>query len=384
MTVEEVRESGGGFYPAAVTNVEYFVDLTKTVASHLMIPFWKAEAPFQYCLLPFHPGEYGQEVNKTAEYTKRFFIAAVALPTMVVTLPLLLLSFPLTGLARVYESDNYRHLSGMCPQRELSRPKFFHLNACMFFGGLPYVMGGVTPADSRFKELMATVKEVNPDILFLCEFNRTLSRPIHQNLKGIYSDFFVDIGLNAQGMENALMVASRVPIVSKPRYIPFSMKIEGEQKYLKRGFFAVETKGKWYIYTHLHPKDGAYDRDVRQRQLIEIQDFIDIRTGDKPVILLGDLNINRLDDSSHEYEAMIERGDFVDYFADQHPDLATASDALDLRIKGSRKEAPPEVIDYALINPKGKEVPLEIELYDTSRARPDLALSDHRGLIGIG
>jgi len=371
-------------FPFSPSRTDNIVDNLKGLASYLMMPFWSAQASFQYCLLPFHPGEYGQETSKAYEYAKRFFIVPLALVAMTVTLPFALLGFALTGLARIYESANYRYFSGDAAEVTPEKPKFFHLNICGFYGGLPYALGGTTPANERLDEYVKAIEKVDPDLVFLCECNRMLTAPLYYKLKEDYAHFFVDIGLNAWGMENSLFVASRMPIVTAPQYVPFDIKLEGKQKYLKRGFFSVETEDKWYIYTHLHSGNEEYDRGMRQQQLDIIQTFIDEKTGDKPCVLLGDLNINRLDKPNTGYQKMIKHG-YKDYFADQHPDAITGSDKLNYHIKGIEEEVPPEVIDYILIQDKGKPISLQIDLYETyDYERLDLSLSDHNGLIGVG
>lgn len=383
MSVEVIGEGIDNFSTVThPTTTETVVDTVKGLVSYLVMPFWEAEAAFQYCLLPFLPGKYGQETSKIHEYVKRFFIALFALPVMALTLPLAISSFPLTGLARIFESRNYRYLSGCAPEIQVEKPKFMHLNFCGFYGGLPYALGGTTPAHDRLGELVENIHEVDPDLVFLCESSRLLTPPLYHSLKDNYSHFFVDIGLNAFGMENALFVAARVPILSQPTYHPFTDKVEGDQRFILRGFFAVETADKWFFYTHLHSGSEEKDREVRQSQLEKIQEFIEANTGEKPCILLGDLNINRLEDPNSDYQKMLSRG-FQDYFPEQHPDAFTGSDVLDYQIKKIDEEAALEVIDYILINDKGKGLTLQLGVLETYHARLDQSLSDHKGLIGV-
>lgn len=383
MSVEVVGEGIDNFSTVTrQTTTNTVVDTVKGFASYLMMPFWEAETAFQYCLLPFLPGEYGQETSKIHEYMKRFFIALFALPVMALTLPLAISSFALTGLSRIFESRNYRYFSGNATEIQIEKPKFMHLNFCGLYGGLPYSCGGTTPAKDRIRELVESVHEVEPDLLFLCECNRMLTPALYYNLREDYSHFFVDMGLNSWGMEACQFVASRVPIVSAPSFHAFSDEVEGEQRHMMRGFFALETADKWYIYTHLHSGNDENARRIRQGELVVIQRFIDEETEDKPCVLLGDLNINRLDEPNEDYHQMINRG-FQDHFLVQHPDAFTGSDILDHHIKQIEEEAEPEVIDYILINDKGKGLTLELEVLETYHARLDESLSDHKGLIGV-
>lgn len=379
MSIQPIGECEDLSYPFEMTQTDRVVDQVKALASILMVPFWEAQACVQYCCLPILPGEYGQENTKIKEVAKRFLILPVSLFLMIPAIPLALMGQVLTGLARVYESENYRYLSGNASEKIEPSTKFFHLNCCMFPGGLPYSTGGFVPAEERFDALLKIVLEVAPDLLFLCEFNRLLSSPMYHALREEYAHFFVDIGLSEKGIENQLFVASKKPLTSPPRYIPFTMPIENEQKHMQKGFFALETEDCWYLYTHLQAKDDAHSREVRQQQLDVIQTFIEEETEDKPCILLGDLNINRLEEPNTDYQKMLERG-FVDFFALQHPDVVTCTDAFAYHIKGIEREALSEVIDYILLYPKGKDIPLQTDDYDTTKGNP---ITDHHGLIGV-
>ncbi|WP_420420677.1 endonuclease/exonuclease/phosphatase family protein [Simkania sp.] len=364
------------------TTTETIVDKVKGTASYLMMPFWEAETAFQYCLLSFLPDEYGQEATKAYEYAKRFFIAPLSLAGMGITFLLEVSGRLLTGVARIFESRNYRYLSGNAEERSPEKPKFMHLNFCGLYGGLPYSCGGTTPGNARIGELAERVRAEDLDLLFLCECNRMLTPALYYNLRDDFSHFFVDIGLNTWGIESCQFVASRVPIISAPSFHPYSEVVEGEEWHMMRGFFAVETADKWYLYTHLHSGNDADDREMRQRELGAIQDFIVERTADKPCVLLGDLNINRLDESNDDYQKMLGLG-FKDGFPDQHPAAFTGSDMLDHHIKKNAAEAPPEVLDYILVNDKGTGLELQLSVLETYKPQLDQSLSDHKGLIGV-
>lgn len=369
-------------YPFSPSIADRLTDRVKGLASLLIIPFWKGETSVQYCFLPFLSGEYGQSTTKLKEYAKRFFVGLAGTALMLFGVPFALAGHILTGLTSLCESENYRYLKGNAEETQKGPTKFIHLNTCMLNGGLPYSFGGVRPANERFDHLVKTVKELNSDMLFLCEFNRTLGYPMYRALKEDYTHFFLDVGLNPGGMENALFIASRKPIVSPPHYFPFNLSIEGSQKHMKRGFFAIETQDKWYLYTHLHPGDDSYDRDIRQKQLDKIKTFIDEKTGSKPCILLGDLNINRLEKNANDYKEMIERG-LTDNFTTEHPEEITCSNRLELHIKGlDEKALSEEVLDYMLIDKKNQEVELKIDIRKTLEKKVDLSLSDHDLLIG--
>lgn len=383
MSIDVVGEGADNFLILAQpTTTETIVDRVKVAASYWMMPFWEAETAFQYCLLSFLPGEYGQEMNKAVEYAKRFFIMLGALLAMLITTPLVVMAHALTGIARTFESRNYRYLTGNAEERASEKPKFMHLNYCGLYGGLPYSCGGTTPANARLGELVERVRAEDLDLLFLCECNRMLTPALYYSLREDYSHFFVDIGLNAWGIESCQFIAARIPIVSPPSFHPFSEKVEGESRYMNRGFFALETADKWYLYTHLYSGNDETDREMRQKELRAIQTFIEDETGDKPCILLGDLNINRLDKSNDAYQDMLNLG-YKDYFPEQHPDAFTGSDRLDHHIKKITAEAEPEVLDYILINDKGRGLQLQLSVFETYKPSLDQSLSDHKGLIGV-
>lgn len=340
-----------------------WADTLKSVSSELLRPFWRAESSLHYCFLPLNPNGFGQMEQKVYEFAKRFFIALVAVPSVIVTLPLFLSAFSLTAVSKFLEFRDYRYVKGNGAEIASIGSKIFHLNTCMFWGGFPYKFGGMKPAHERFDNLVERIKSEDPDILFLCEFNRTLSNSMVNAFKDKYPHFFVDVGLNYRGLENCIFIASRKKLVSKPNYICLEAPLSG----IKRGFFALETEERWYLYTHLHPKDKESDSAIRRQQLETIQKFIDEKN--KPCVLIGDLNIDRNKTPNTEYQEMIAQG-YVDH-------------SKDIEVTRPYKNGAQidQAIDYVL--EKGGGSKAQVNLLKTREDPAGPALSDHHALTAI-
>lgn len=85
---------------------------------------------------------------------------------LVGALPFAFLGMGLTGLGNMMKSCGYRYLKGDYQEEFSSKPKIFHLKACMFPGTLPRSFGGVTPANDRFDRLVATLRKTTQTLFF--------------------------------------------------------------------------------------------------------------------------------------------------------------------------------------------------------------------------
>lgn len=232
------------------------------------------------------------------------------------------------------------------------------------------MLGGMRTAGERLEEVFQLIRLQNPDIFFLCEYSQTLSGYLYEAFKDNYAHFFVNIGPNALWMDANMAVVSRVPLISLPQFIPFTIQAEGDQKSAYRGYFFVETQYLNYLYVHLYPKDTARAKQIRLEQIGEINTYIDDHKSEKPWIVLGDFNIERGTEDHEE----IKKKNFRDLIQEQQGNFETCiGDLLEERTKS-------ESIDAILLRGDATISTNIIETYD--KEKPYMALSDHKIIVG--
>ncbi len=285
---------------------------------------YRAESVFWWC---------EQNISLRVENVALKVLGYIAL--LVPAIPVLL-----AQSIKLCSSRGYTYWKGEGEERLPEKTQILHFNVCMFPGSLPAQFGGIRTAGERMEELFTLIRKEDPDIVFLSEFSGTLSPRLYEGLKEKYAHFFVNIGPKGFGMGASLAVLSRIPIVSEPRFIPSKCIREGDQRFMERGYFVMETASASYLYTHLHPKDSPRAQEIRQEQLDEI---LEITSQDgKPWVIVGDMNIDR---ESPGYNAMQEKG-FVDHL-DNVPTCEEESIDYVLTLKGSD------------ISVKGKVIPTD-------------------------
>ncbi len=358
-------------------------------ATLCQVPFWSTHEMLTRVAMPLKPGTYGQCKSKTLEVFKRIFMMCGAITLSVISIPLYLINSILTAIGNRLNSRHYNYLRGKAePISIIDKEKVLHLNVCMMSGGLPIPYGGVMPARFRIKDLTNFIKDQNPNILFLSEMSRMTSYRISKLLKDQFHHFFVDIGPNSIGIESGLMVAYRGRLERMPEFNFFKTRGYGGQWFTKRGFFQLETPLANYFFTHLHPHASAKDREVREKQIQEIETKMDQVKNGKPCYLIGDLNIDRYKDSKQEYADLIQKG-YADLYKRAYPNSSleqdiTCTEALNEMLEKNikPKDGKYEILDYALLR-ENKELKIQdlnlLSTYDLRK--PDSSLSDHKALV---
>lgn len=336
-------------------------------ANNLQRPFWYCEQNLhRYAANPL------EEDQLTESVAYRIFKGACHGVGLALGAFPAAFSFGLKGLSNYFHTRDYLYIQGRGEELNPSLPYFFHLNACMFPGGLPMSFGGVRPAGERWDEFKEFMHGVNPDIFFLCEFSQTMTPHLVADFEERYPHIFANIGTNAKGMDASMACVSRIPILSQPRFHPSQTVPDGEQKASFRGYFHVETEKVHYLYTHLHPKETDRAKEIRQEQLDEIKAIAE-NPEEKPWVILGDINIQR---GSEGYQQMLDKG-FRDLLAEQHGmEVETCINGLEKGVKEN-----PESIDMVLVLGDLGNLQIQTAVHDTYE-NPRLSLSDHKGIGG--
>lgn len=282
------------------------------------------------------------------------------------------------------------YLSLLGSKAPLQKPReeirFLTLNACMFFGGLPLINGGITPASDRIESLSALIKGLDIDFLLMQEVSFEPGLVLAKELEKEFSHFFVRIGPNPWKLESCLFAASKHPIVSEPKFIPFPY-----HSLMKRGVFCIETPDFWILNTHLEEGDNEKAKQLREMEVSLIVDTMnDLKeSSKKPCFLFGDLNVPKIGNGRDEYERLNLNRDFVDPYNIKYPILselsATCTNLIQYYAYGENpKQATFEIIDYALLDKEFEEdfaLSVDQVKETLNLVSPGSSLSDHRGIL---
>jgi endonuclease/exonuclease/phosphatase family metal-dependent hydrolase len=328
---------------------------------------------------PIKPGEFGNAQTREFEVFSRVFKISASILTFPIQLTGLLFSGMIDLVADSFSSSGYTYLSGIEEKKGSLQESFMTFNACMLWGGLPILFGGVRPFCERIDKASTFILEKSPDILVMQEVCFEAGLALWDKLKSHYSHGFTRIGpMPFLALDTGLFVASKHPIIKKPIFIPIETG-----KTLKRGLFYFETALNAVFVTHLEAGDDKKDSEMRKKQLEKIIEEMQKVSG-KPALLLGDLNIHKADSCSDEYT----NSGIPKYFNDFHKEPitetnATCTNQLTAIATGNRLEGPSwEHIDYILHLKSSSVEDLSIRTISTyDLERPDEALSDHKALL---
>lgn len=350
-------------------------------------PFYQLSVPFLYAqYTAIRPGEFGNYQSYYLEIIRRIFSTFFPLAALSVAAPTALLGGAIDFAGNYIKQNPYYYVRGKAAEKlPTSEHTFFSLNACMFWGGLPLVFGGVRIAKERIEELVALLFRQDADIVALQEVSFDAGLLLIDKLKDRYAHFYTQIGPNPWRLESGLFIASKYPVLSQG-YLPFP-----GQSGVRRGAFYIETPSFNFFTAHLHPSEYKQDQDIRNSQLTlitkKIQD-LKKNTG-KPSFLMGDLNIQKTGEQGDDYSSSHIDVDYYDPFHDKTltETTATCTNYFNYYTKGkpipTETAARCEIDDYGLLKIESKNLfTFNVELihtYDTNH--PEKALSDHRGLL---
>lgn len=277
------------------------------------------------------------------------------------------------------------------------------LNLDMLKGRLPKLYGGITaPVEVRAKRLAHYLQKHDPDLFLAQEVPLESARLVVPELKNQFAHLWFGMGVERGKKESGLFVASKYPLISEPRFIPFPDEMQRIYVYpdelselypvriLDRGFFALETPAAWVVTSHLEPGDPTTGGPYRHEQLAFLTEKMDQIAKGKPYILAGDLNIRRTAQPQDEYSQSGISDFYEDFYTEHHPEFDestyTCTNLLEAKANGYSIPTNPteqnEIDDYVLVR-KNSQTPLNINVellrdtYDVSQD-PSQALTDHR------
>jgi endonuclease/exonuclease/phosphatase family metal-dependent hydrolase len=367
----------------------FLIDFSSDLSFYLMRSYWLAQEYLSRCYLPLIEGEYGQKDHLITEVVWRAVTHLWAVPLLILSVPLLVMGNALFLSIRMYSQLDYQtYQSDKEPTLPNSKISLFHLNACMMQGQLPLLFGGMTPATWRVKDLCDQIKSLSPDVVMLSEVNGCIAPRLIEQLKDEYSYFYYRLGANYHfkmsfnpfGHDSNLFFAIKGEPLTEPSFISFKQQGQGKQLLFNRGYFRVDLDSFVLYFTHLHPSNSTIDQAIRKIQILETE--ASISNEYKPVILMGDLNIDYLHHSD-EYEEVISLLGLKPLGVIPSFDQKTYTKSFDLQREGKPIHDPYEFDDYILstheFNAEGKIIPMNKE--PPHKGYSKNSLSDHDGLF---
>lgn len=351
--------------------------------------------PFRYITIPFlrmytaiRPGEFGNCNSYFLEKVRRIFCIIFSVTLLPIAVPMALFGGLVDCAGNYIKQNPYYYVQGKAQEiMPGSQNKFYSLNACDFWGGIPLPCGGQRTSSERIDELCQRLQKIDAGIVVLQEMGFDAALTLIDKLKKEYAHFFTQIGPNPWMMESGLFLASKFPIL-QVGFIPFP-----GQSGIRRGAFYVETPSFIFFTAHLHPDDTAKDQGIRKDQLNLITKKMHEmkKSTGKPCFIMGDFNIKKTGQQGDEYSSSGIEVDYYDSYPKKYPgfneNTATCTNYFTAYIKGEKIPTDLsklwEIDDYALLDKDSKNLfNLDIELDKTfSLKEPEKSLSDHRGLI---
>ncbi len=312
------------------------------------------------------PEVVGNAPSKYLEIAKRGGMLLLCIVTSTVTLPLFGIGVGIDILGDRLTNKAYTRLEGSPEPYSPSSYRIYSQNVNM----LPYdrIFGGTRPAEERIAELAHLINIENVDIVALQELSFANAVKLW-NKSGMRTHFrcaFTRIGPSpTTDFDTCLFIASKVPIIGEPVFIPFR-----SSNAFKRGLLYVKTDNCIVMTTHLE----SDDKTVRQEQFSQTVSIIKAleESMGKPVVLLMDGNIDR---NTDEYSSMQQ-------LRDHYTGLdSTCYNGLNQYMKGGEKpDILHESIDYVCTSLDSKAKIENLKLVKAfDRYRPGEAISDHHG-----
>lgn len=221
------------------------VSLVSKFAHLCSASFFRLSESLHYSFLPLHPGEYGQKNSKQLEVVRRVLWGAFQLPATGVALPFAAVGLVCHGVSNLMNRMVYRMDRGTFSGEMNKHTTLMTLNPRMY-RSFPFSHhGGVMPWKERHDQLVRTVRDNNPDILFLPEMNASARNALRKELDDRYHYFFSNMGRRTLGFEASFFIAFRGKLESKPEYVRFS----DQGLVTEKGFFHFEANQTHYFCT---------------------------------------------------------------------------------------------------------------------------------------
>ncbi len=359
------------------SHFERFGNALENFGIYLTSPFWHCEEKLGRCYLPLLPGKYSQKERAVEEIFWRVVNHCIYIPLGICSISSAILGQGLVYLGGFWKQHSYQ--VSIYPSQHAANcviSKIMHLNACMFPGSLPLHFGGMRPAKERLGQLHDLIVERQPELLLLSEIQALSSDALLDILGRAFQCSYSHIGMKFFGFESCLFIASKVPMVTYPRFKPF---LAQGSRFFRRGYVHMQFTNVDLFFTHIQVAEKSNEQEIAMQQLEEISRKMHEISSTKNVLLIGDLNIDYL-----KYPEFFSscRLKFVDATSDAVLETYTKSLENFLQRKIERDEN--RVLDFALqrsIDNQQGEISFTKTYFKPSERGFDRSLSDHKALM---
>lgn len=277
MSIEGVKDSEEVIpFESEKSYRDSLAEAVTKVAQMYIAPFWLLQQSLHYSSLNLHPGEYGQNQSLIQEVTRRFFWGSFKLAALMEASVFGAFGVVLTGIGNLLQTKDYRIDYGSFNGEMNKDTKLLGFNPHMLPGGLPLWTSGLLPAGERLERLISTIRDNNPDVLFIPDVSASIRGSLRQALNDRYNYFFSNMGRRTLGFDASFFIAFRGSLKSSPQFVSFK-----SQDYVKeRGFFTLETHDTRYFFTY-HPT------------LEDLKEICAQKMEGKKAVLMGPLGFER-------------------------------------------------------------------------------------------
>lgn len=227
----------------------------------------------------------------------------------------------------------------------------------------------------RWEVIFRGIERLRPDVIALQEvFNASWAREIQKRTALPHLVFPpVPSGLLCLSLHAVTAVECRTLSTKSPT--------EDYLRYVL--FMECQTSGGGLAVFNTHLSWKLEEGEIREKQVGELLDFVEARSGASETVVMGDFNAPP---ETAEIRQMIVRGKFVDTFRACHPkDAGLTWDNRNPYAAGSSIPMPDRRIDYLFARNAGRVLG-RLKSCDLVLTEPDdrgIYASDHYGLLGI-
>lgn len=307
------------------------------------------------------PGKFGNYDNKTVEIIRRIgliLFSPIVVGGVIVCSPLYLICYRLGDIA--LGTIPYLRLNGSYRGKKNHHFATFNMSTLL---PTMTLTDGVEYSHARLSQIANKIQ----DFHFVCgqEVDGASARFFSRMLHADFSEFYTYLGKsNVPYLPSGLFFAAKEP-VKNVTVIPYQGNV---QRSIRRLLTIFELEAYSVAVTHL---DGGLGAPVHIEEIHQIASHL--RTISKPVILCGDFNEDRYQNTPAQ-QALKEH--FIDYIGESSNVVITCTDALEKERYGN--ETPPSKlsIDYIL---RRKSDTIELAFTGTEY---DFNMSDHHLVKG--
>ena len=369
-----------------LSNSLYLSNSLDRLAFKLYLPFHYSTEILVRNLTPFTAdrlGMFGNHQYLAIELAKRVIQCIL----LVLALPVSISFFLTASIIDAFNTKNrsYAFLKGNSNvlSSEDNLLKIFNLNTCMLWGGIPMIFGGVCPSRYRIEHLANFIMSSLPDVLVLQEMSRSAADVLWNRIKDHYGYAITSVSPQPLIMLDAgLFVASRKPISD---IVFIDLKTNA---LMRRALLGIELPNSWILATHLSSGYEEEDLSVRRQQVATIKVAVEglKKKSDKPVFLIGDLNIQRtfLPDDEYSLSGLSDSFINLDPAECLNAETATCTNYLSAFMTGQNLSTHErELVDYGLVYKGDADRIQNVRFLKHSTydcLNPLMAFSDHKAL----